>query len=64
MNQKIKMQVKKDYKNLWMSPNIAIGRLEDLIKKYGLEKILVSNQVKHEREGWIGGVFFAWIKRK
>ncbi|OGZ66580.1 MAG: hypothetical protein A3C58_02655 [Candidatus Staskawiczbacteria bacterium RIFCSPHIGHO2_02_FULL_34_10] len=54
--------IKKDYKNLWMSPNVVISRLDDLIKKYGLKTVIRKNEFRHEREGWIGGVFLLGLR--
>ncbi len=53
---------KHGYKNLWMSPNVAITRLNFLIKKYGIQTILNKSIFKHEREAWIAGVFLLGLR--
>lgn len=56
------MYKKHDYKNLWMSPNIAITRLSSLIDKYGIEKILKKSVFKHEREAWVAASFLLGLR--
>lgn len=60
--EKILGMEKHDYKNLWMSPNVAIVRLSSLINKYGPQKVLKKSIFKHEREAWITALFFLGLK--
>jgi len=52
------------YKNLWMSPSVAIVRLNYLIEKYGIQKILSKSIFKHEREAWIAAVFLLGLRQQ
>jgi len=45
------------YKNLWMSPNVAIIRLNLLIEKYGIKTVVRNGLFRHEREAWIAASF-------
>ncbi len=48
----------KNYKGIWMSPSIAIKRLDILLERCGNDlKRILANGTKHEREAWVAGVF-------
>jgi len=56
------MYIKKDYENLWMSPNVAISRLYLLVNKYGIEEVIKRNAFKREREAWIAASFLLGLR--
>lgn len=51
------------YKNLWMSPNVAINRLKIIIEKYGIGVAIKRNEFRHEREAWIAAVFLLGLRK-
>ena len=50
-------EYKDGYRGIWMSPETVISRFEGLIKKFGFNEIIKNNRFKHEREGWVSGVW-------
>ena len=45
------------YKDLWMSPRLAVVRMNSLIEKYGYHEATTSGRFKHEREAWTTGMY-------
>jgi hypothetical protein len=46
-----------DYSELWMSPYIAIKRMQTISETYGIRQARTDRRFKKEREGWTTGVF-------
>ncbi len=46
-----------DYSEVWMSPYIAIKRMQTISEKYGIERARTDGRFKKEREAWTTAVF-------
>jgi hypothetical protein len=46
-----------DYSQLWMSPYIAIKRMQTISEKYGIQRARTDGRFKKEREAWTTAVF-------
>jgi hypothetical protein len=53
----VEMIPESDYSQLWMSPYIAIKRMQTIGEKYGIERARIDGRFKKEREAWTTAVF-------
>jgi hypothetical protein len=53
---RVQMIAASDYSEVWMSPYIAIVRMNTLRETYGVERARTDGRFKKEREAWATGV--------
>jgi hypothetical protein len=59
----VEMIPESDYSECWMSPYIAIKRMQTISEKYGIERARTDGQFKKEREAWTTAVFALALSR-
>lgn len=52
-----------DYSQVWMSPYIAIKRMQTISEKYGIQRARTDGRFKKEREAWTTAIFALALSR-